>query len=104
MRERKELKMRWDRARHLAVVGGNRGSEACVTEYSRSGRRESIPAQRSSLRFCWEKEQEKLIKHVDFSAKKLFLRLVSPEESIKWEGPFQGHVIHLLPHPQPFEF
>lgn len=55
-------------------------------EYSRSRRRESIPPQVSLLRFCWGKEQGKLIKHVAFSAKELFLRLLSPEEFIKWRG------------------
>ena len=62
------------------------------------GRTDSIPPQVSLLRFSWEEEQVKLIKCMAFRAKRLFLRLLSLEEPIKWERPFQDHLFS--PYPQ----
>lgn len=85
--------MRRERPRDLEVVGddGNRGRIFQVWGRGRV----SIPPQVSLLGFCWEEEQVKLIKYVALNAKRLFLRLVSPEESVKWEGPFQDHLVQM---------
>lgn len=87
------------------MVGGKHEEDGikgrgCVPEYSRSKERrkkDSISPQVSLLRFYWEEGQVKLIKCMAIHAEAV-LRLLSLEDSIKWEGPFQDHLFS--PYPQ----
>lgn len=57
----------------------------------------SIPAQVSLLRVPWEDRQVELIKCMGLSAEGLFLKLVSPETSMKWADSFQDYLSHPYP-------
>ena len=57
----------------------------------------SIPAQVSLLGVPWEDGQVKLIKCMGLSAEGLFLKLVSPETSMKWADSFRDYLSHPYP-------